>query len=69
MAYQPPFFSARRQDQRLLPSILKTTITTPSGTIMPLNSGPRKLGTKAYYVDHNSQEQAADLWDSVKQIS
>jgi hypothetical protein len=70
MAHRPPAFSAAlrpRQDQRLLPDIPDST---PPGTTIPLNStpGPRKLGTKAYYIDHNGKEQAADLWDNVEQI-
>jgi hypothetical protein len=54
MAHRPPPFSAAtrpRQDQRLLPDIPDTT---PSGTTPPSNLGPhRKLGTRAYYIDHN----------------
>jgi len=66
MANRPlPFSVAQRQDQRLL-----LGIPDSPGTMMPLNSTPgrRKLGTKAFYVDHNTQERAADLWDNLEQI-
>jgi hypothetical protein len=52
MAHQPPPFSAR-PNQRPLPDIPDST---PPGTTLHLNSGPRKLGTKAFYVSNNGQE-------------
>jgi hypothetical protein len=60
MAQRPPSFLVTTR-QRLLPNIPKTTLTTPSGTTMPLNSSSRKLPTRAFYIDHNGQEREADL--------
>jgi hypothetical protein len=68
MAQRPPPFSVTTR-QRLLPDIPDTTLTTPSGTTMPLNSSSRKLPTRAFYVDHNGQEREADLWENIEQIS
>jgi hypothetical protein len=68
MAHRP-FPLLARLNQRLLPNIPEST--DPPSITMSLNltPRPRKLSAKAFYVDQNRQQQQADIWDNVEQIS